>query len=152
MTPEQKTALRAELTSDPASRGYNVHLPNDPARVVELITGPVTTMTGPLRTTTAKAWAARGPYARIVDASNNAEHPCRAACLVIRDSFACGDSIHIEEPELQAMLSLWIAHDVATQEEVDALYALAQVPASRADVLGIPAPTARDIIDAWESA
>jgi hypothetical protein len=68
--------------------------------------------------------------------------------LVIRDSFACGDPIHIEDPELQGMLAAWVQHGVATQQEVDALYALAQVPASRADKIGIPAPTARDIIDA----
>jgi hypothetical protein len=147
MTPEQQAALRAELTNDPAGRGYSAHLPGDPARVVDLITETVATMTGPLRTTTAKAWAATGPYARIVDASNNAEHPCRASCLVIRDSFACGDPIHIEDPELQGMLAAWVQHGVATQQEVDALYALAQVPASRADKIGIPAPTARDIID-----
>jgi hypothetical protein len=149
MSPDQQAALRNELTTDPASRGYAPHLPGDPARAVELITEAVTTMTGPLRTTTAKAWAAKGPYAKIVDASNDPAHPCRAACLVIRDSFACGDPIHIEDPDLQLMLGMWIEHEVATQGEVDALYALAQVPASRADILGIPAPTARDIIDAW---
>ena len=151
MTPEQQAALRAELTNDPAVRGYSAHLPDDPVRVVDLITAPVATMTGPLRTTTAKAWAARGPYARIVDASNDAAHPCRASCLVIRDSFACGDPIHIEAPDLQAMLAMWVEHGVATQAEVDALYLLAQVPASRADNIGIPAPSARDIVDAWSN-
>lgn len=151
MTPEQNEVLRVELTQDPEGRGYAQFLPGDPARVVELITAPITTMTGPLRTTTAKAWAARGPYARIVDASNDAEHLCRASCLVIRDSFACGDPIHIEDPDLQFMLQMWVEHGVATQSEVDALYALAQVPASRADVIGIPAPTARDIIDALKA-
>jgi hypothetical protein len=147
MTPEQQAALRAELTDDPAGRGYSQHLPDDPERVVELITAPITTMTGPLRTTTAKAWAARGPYARIVDASNDTAHPCRASCLVIRDSFACGDPIHIEDPDLQQMLAMWVEHGVATQQEVNALYAQAQVPASRADKIGIPALSARDIID-----
>jgi hypothetical protein len=151
MTPEQQAALRAELTDDPAGRGYARFLPDDPSRVVELITAPIATMTGPLRTTTAKAWAARGPYARIVDASNDAEHACRASCLVIRDSFACGDPIHIEDPDLQFMLAMWVQHGVATQQEVDALYALAQAPASRADKIGIPAPSARDIIDALKA-
>lgn len=151
MTPEQKAVLRAELTNDPVGRGYGAHLPDDPARVVELISEAITTITGPLRTTTAKAWAAKGPYAKIVDASINPEHPCRSACLVIRDSFACGDPIHIEDPSLQLMLQTWVEHGIATQPEVDALYALAQVPASRADKLGIPQPTARDIIDAWSN-
>lgn len=150
MTPEQQAILCAELTQDPQGRGYAAHLPADPARVVDLLTERVTTMTGPLRSTTAKAWAAAGPYARIVDASNDVNSPCRASCLVIRDSFACGDPIHIEDPDLQQMLTMWVQHDVATQKEVDALYALAQVPASRADKIRIPAPTARDIIDAMK--
>jgi hypothetical protein len=150
MTSEQFAILRAELTNDPAGRGYGAHLPADPARVVELITALVTTMTGPLRSTTAKAWAAAGPYARIVDASNDVNSPCRASCLVIRDSFACGDAIHVEDPRLEAMLASWVACGIATVEQVNNLYALAQVPASRADVLGIPAPAARDIIDALE--
>jgi len=148
MTPAQQTALRAELTNDPKARGYGAHLPGDPARVIELLTAPTETMLGPLRSTTAKAWAARGPYARIVDASNDAAHACRASCLVIRESFACGDMIHVEEGDLQDMLGAWIAHGVATQAEVDALYALAMQPASRGDVIGVPAPSARDIIDA----
>lgn len=151
MRPEQQAVLRAELTNDPASRGYSQHLPDDPARVVDLLMEPITTMTGPLRTTTAKAWAAEGPYARIFDASMDVDSPCRASCLVIRESFACGDPIHLEDARLQGMLTLWVQHGVATQEEVDALYALAQVQASRADVLGIFAPTPRDIIDALKA-
>ena len=151
MTPAQQAILRAELTQDLEGRGYAAHLPGDPARVVDLLTELVTTMTGPLRSTTAKAWAAAGPYARIVDASNDANSPCRASCLVIRDSFACGDPIHLEDPRLEAMLAGWVTCGIATEAEVADLYELAQVPASRADVLGIPAPTARDIVDAWSN-
>ena len=151
MTPAQQSALRAELTNDPKRRGYGAHLPGDPARVIELLMASTETMLGPLRSTTAKAWAARGPYARIVDASNDTEHACRASCLVIRESFACGDMIHVEEADLQDMLSAWITHGVATQAEVDALYALAMQPASRGEVIGVPAPSARDIIDALKA-
>ncbi|WP_371767496.1 hypothetical protein [Massilia sp.] len=151
MSPEQQEVLRAELTQDPEGHGYATHLPDDPARVVDLLTQMRTTMTGALRSTTAKAWAAAGPYARIVDASNDADSPCRASCLVIRDSFACGDPIHLEDPRLEAMLAGWVACGIATEAEFADLYELAQVPASRADVLGIPAPTARDIVDAWSN-
>jgi hypothetical protein len=149
MTPAELSVLAAEIKSDPLGLGYAAHLPFDPVRVVELLTVETETKLGPLRSTTAKAWAARGPYAKIVDASNLSTHPCRASCLVIRDSFACGDMIHVEDADLQGMLDAWISNDIATQAEVDALYKLAMQAASRADVLGIPAPTARDIIDAW---
>ena len=139
MTPAQQAILRAELTQDLEGRGYAAHLPGDPARVVDLLTELVTTMTGPLRSTTAKA------------ASNDANSPCRASGLVSRDSFACGDPIHLEDPRLEAMLAGWVTCGIATEAEVADLYELAQVPASRADVLGIPAPTARDIVDAWSN-
>lgn len=151
MTAEQQTALRDELKNDPAARGYAVHLPDDPVRAVELITEQITTMTGPLRSTTAKAWAAAGPMAKIEDACLDASHPCRASCLVIRQSFACGDLIHLEDSRLQTMLAGWVTAGVATQAAVDELYQLAQVAASRADVIGIPSPSARDVLDAWGS-
>jgi hypothetical protein len=87
-----------------------------------------------------------------VDASNDANSPCRASCLVIRDSFACGDEIHVEDPRLQGMLASWVAEGIATDAEVANLYELAQVPASRADILGLRAPTSREIIEAWSNA
>jgi len=151
MTPEQQSALRAELIADPEGRGYAAHLPDDPARVVHLLSEQSTTMVGPLRTTTAKAWAALGPYARIVDVGNSVDHPCRASCLVIRDSFACGDPIHLESTDLQDMLAAWVTSGIVTQAEVDALYQLATVPASRAEALGIPVPSTRQILDAWSA-
>lgn len=151
MTPDQLTVLTSELHGDPKTKGYAAHLPDDPQRVIELLTVQDDTMVGPLRSTTAKAWAAKGPYARIYDASLNASHLCRASCLVIRDSFSCGDMIHLEMQEMQDLLTAWVSTNVATQAEVDDLYRLATVPASRIEVLGIPTPSARDIIDAWSN-
>jgi hypothetical protein len=149
MTPEQLAILASELKNDPAGLGYAAHLPDDPTRVVELMTAQITTITGPLRSTTAKAWAAAGPYARIYDASLDASHPCRASCLVIRESFSCGDLIHLEDPRLQAMFAKWAENNIITDAEYAELYELAKVPASRVDVLGILTPTNRDITDAW---
>jgi hypothetical protein len=143
--------LAEELKNDPTGKGYAAHLPDDPQRVVELLNNPTETAIGPLRSTTAKAWAAAGPYARIVDASNDVSNPCRSSCLVIRESFACGDPIHLEDSRLQSMLSAWVAYGIATQAEVNNIYQLATQPVSRADVLGIPAPDARAIVNAWSS-
>jgi hypothetical protein len=144
-----RSALAAELKDDPENLGYAAHLPDDPQRVYDLLTAQTTTMVGPLRSTTAKAWAAAGPYARIYDASLDPANPCRASCLVIRDSFACGDPIHLEDPRLQEMLRAWVQCGIAAQAEVDGLYALATVPASRAEKLGIPVPSNHQIIAAW---
>ena len=148
MTPDQLATLHAEVTNDPKGLGYVACLPHAPGHVVDLLNSLADKAVGPLRSTTAKAWAARGPYARIVDASNDPGHPCRASCLVIRESFACGDMIHVEEADLRDMLSGWVNHGVATQAEVDALYALALQPTSRTQILGLPVPTVSDLIAA----
>jgi hypothetical protein len=147
-TEEQRQVLRDEVANDPKGLGYATHLPASPGLVVDLLNALTDTALGPLRSTTAKAWAAGGPYARIVDASNDAESPCRSSCLVIRESFACGDPIHVEDPELQAMLAVWVQHGVATQAEVDALYARAQQPVSRVTKLGLGDVTILDLIEA----
>lgn len=149
MTPDQLVALKQEIDTDPKGLGYAAHIPNAPGTVVDLLNNTSTdTILGPLRTTTAKAWAAEGPMAKIVDTSADTTHACRASCLVIRESFACGDPIHIEDPRLQNMLASWVTYGVATQAEVDALYQLATVPASRSEKLGLGPVTIYDLIAA----
>jgi hypothetical protein len=148
MTPAQLIALKSEIAGDPLGLGYAAHLPASPGLVVDLLNAATQSMLGPLRSTTAKAWAAAGPYAAIVDASTNVTHPCRASCLVIRDSFACGDPIHVEDPELQGMLNAWVTAKICTQAQVDTLYARAMQPASRAQVLGWPTIEIRDLVAA----
>jgi hypothetical protein len=148
LTAEQLASLRSEVSDDPKGRGYAAHLPDSPGIVVDMLNALTETMLGPLHSTTAKAWAAAGPYAAIVDASNNTAHPCRASCLVIRESFSCGDLIHLESPDLQQMLTAWVQSNVATQAQVDDLYARAKQHASRAQVLSLPTVTVYDLIDA----
>jgi hypothetical protein len=148
MTPAQLLALKGEILGDPLRLGYGAHLPDSPGLVVDLLNAQTQSMIGPLRSTTAKAWAAAGPYANIVDASLNPTHACRASCLVIRDSFSCGDPIHVEDPQLQAMLAAWRSTGICTQEQVDDLYARAQQPASRAQVLGWPTIEIGDLVAA----
>jgi hypothetical protein len=149
MTPSELARLRDEVLTDPKNLGYADHLPDSPGIVVDLLTKVHTdSLLGPLRSTTAKMWAATGPYARIYDASLQLDHPCRASCLVIRESFACGDPIHVEDVRLQALLTAWINAGIATQAEVDALYGLADTPATRADMLGFNKIEVGDLIDA----
>jgi hypothetical protein len=148
MTPAQLLALKGEILGDPLGLGYGAHLPDSPGLVVDLLNALTQSMVGPLRSTTAKAWAAAGPYANIVDASMDTMHPCRASCLVIRDSFSCGDPIHVEDPQLQAMLAAWKATGICTQAQVEDLYARAMMPASRAQVLGWPTIEMRDLVAA----
>jgi hypothetical protein len=139
-------ALKNEIQNDPTGKGYALHLPDSPGHVVELLNAQTETMIKPLRSSTAKAWAATGPYAAIVDASNTVGHPCRASCLVLRDAFASGDTIYIDMPDMQAMFAGWVLAVLITQSQHDALMALATQPASRAEIVGLQGITEADVL------
>lgn len=148
MTPEQLQTLAHEVANDPLGKGYQQHLPLSPGQVVDLLNAQTETMVKPIPSSSAKVWAAAGPYAGIVDAANLADHPCRASCLVVRETFKSGDDIHLDQPEVLAMFDAWVATNVITQAEHDALLARATAAASRAEVLGLPAITEYDLIEA----
>lgn len=123
-------------------------LPESPGTVADMLNAPTESMVKAIRTTTAQAWAAGGPYSVIVDASNNINHPCRASCLVLRDAFASGVDIHLERPDMINMLAAWVATGVCTVAQHDDLLARATQPASRMEVLGLPPATIADVIGA----
>jgi hypothetical protein len=140
--------LRDELQNDPQGLGYAAWLPDSPGTVADLINAPTQSMIKPITCATAQIWAAAGPYANVVDASSNPEHPCRASCLVVRQTFAAAVDIHMEHPDIQLMLAAWVASGICTETQRDDLLARATQPASRADVLGLGAVTINDIIEA----
>jgi hypothetical protein len=148
MTQQQTAVLAAELLNDPEGLGYAAWLPDSPGTVADLINAPTQTMIKPIRATTAQAWAATGPYAKVVDAANDAEHPCRASCLVVQQAFAAAVDIHLERADMQQMLTAWVATGICTAAQRNDLMARAMQPASRAEVLGLGAVTITDIIEA----
>jgi len=151
MTPEQLSILKSEIQSDPIRLGYSACFPASPGHAVELINLPMQTMIKPITAAVAMTWAASGPYAAIVDAANTANHPFRASCLVIRETFAAGLDIDLQHPEIQAMFAGWLAATLITQDQHDALMTVATQPASRAEVLGLDYVTESDIRLALES-
>lgn len=142
------TTLAAELATDPAALGYAALLPDSPGSVVDLLNAPRWPMVKPLSAAGAQTWAAKGPYAAIVDASDNAAHPCRASCLVVRAAFSAALPIDLDNPELRAMLAAWVVSGVCSQAEADDLLARATVLVSRMEVLGLPPATISDVIGA----
>lgn len=142
--------LADELRNDPAARGYAAHLPNDPQRAADLLGTVDFAMVKPITSARALTWAASGPMAIIVDASANAAHPARASCLAFMNAVSAGMDLGLNEPDVRAAFDGWLTLGVITSAQFDALMAMATKPASRAEVLGIPAPSARDIIDAWD--
>ena len=143
------SALIEELRGDPEGLGYAQFMPDAPGMVVELLNAPTQFMVKAIRSTTAQAWAATGPYANIVDASQDKTHPCRASCLILRDTLASGVDIHMEMPDVQEMFAAWVACGICTQAQADALYARAMQPASRAEVLGLGVATEEQVRNAW---
>lgn len=144
------SVLRTELTTDPLGLGYATHLPGDPQRVVDLLTAPTQTMLKPITAARALTWAGSGPMATITDAANNAQHPARASCLAFLHALSSGMPLDPGDPDVRAEFDGWKAGGLITAEQYAALMAAATKPASRAELLGIAAPTARDIIDALE--
>jgi hypothetical protein len=140
--------LRDEIHNDPLGKGYLTHLPDSPGTVVDMLNAQTEVMVKVIKSTTAQAWAATGPYAAIVDAANNSTHPCRASCLLIRDTLVSGVDIHMERADVAQMLAAWAATGVITQEQKSDLITRSTQPASRVEVLGLPPATIADVIGA----
>jgi hypothetical protein len=142
-------ALKAEIQTDPLLRGYSAFMPNDPQRVADLMNAPNYTALKSISAKKALAWAANGPYSAVIDASNNASHPCRASCLVVRDTLTAGLDVGMDDPAIQNLFRAWltVTPPIITQAQYDALIAIATQPASRAEVLGLGAVTARNVVD-----
>lgn len=140
--------LRDEIHLDPKAKGYMALLPESPGTVADMLNAQTETMVKAIRTTTGQAWAAGGPYAAIVDASNTVGHPCRASCLVLRESFSSGVDIHMERADVQSMFAGWVTGGLITTAQRDDLFAKATQPASRMEVLGLPPATILDVIGA----
>lgn len=141
-------SLHDELATDPLGLGYSAHLPDSPGTVADMLNAPTRSIVKAIKSTTAQAWAAGGPYAAIVDASNNTGHPCRSSCLVLRETLASGVDIHLERSDVQQMLAGWVTAGVCTQAQHDDLMSRATQPASRMEELGLPPATIHDVIGA----
>jgi hypothetical protein len=151
MTSEQQAALCAELAQDPEARSYAAHLPGDPQRVVDLFTAEVFTKLASITAGQALTWAAAGPLAAITDASNDINSPLRSSCLAFLLRIGAGQDIDLGDPKVKMQFDIWKAQQLITEDAYNSIILLATGPASRADILGIPTPSGRDILDAWEA-
>lgn len=149
MTPAELTVLSTEIKGDILGLGYADHLPDDPQRVVDLMSQPDYSIVRSVTTHRALTWAATGPMASIVDVSNTHDHAARSSCLAFLYALNMNSPIALGDSRVRAMFDGWLSSGVIDQVEHDALLTMAAEPATRADVLGISAPTVRDIIDAW---
>jgi len=151
MTPTQLAALKTEIQTDPQGLGYAACFPAQPGHAADLINAPTQTMVRPISSAIAMTWAAAGPYAAIVDASNNAASPCRASCLAILAAFNSGQGIDLAVPALASIIASWVSAGIITQAQSNALTAIATQSASRAQVLGFNPVLESDIDAALET-
>ena len=150
MTPTQLTALAAEISTDPAALGYAAHLPDAPGAVCDLMNATTSTKSGVVPTAQFAIWAAStGMRAVIEDKALAAGDPLRSAALTLRDLLAGSMAgLDLSDAANVAGLQVWVTVGALTQENHDALVALAATPASRADVLGLPRVTFDDLVAA----
>jgi hypothetical protein len=140
--------LAQELKNDPEQLGYAAHLPDDPVRVVELLSSHSTTMV----------------KTRMINGRTILEH-CATGKSILRKIKAAADAdavmevvwaflkqesgLDIGSPATRTSIDGLVADGSWEQQEGDELKNLAVQPASRAEALGIPAPSALDIVEAW---
>lgn len=142
--------LADEIKNDPLGHGYAAHLPDDPQRVVDLLTAQAGTAVKSRFVTGRTILAECDDGGAVLDALEAAATTNSAVKWAV--TFLSKDSgLDVGHPRTQMMIDSLAQGGALTQAQAEQLKALATQPASRADVLGIPAPTARDIIDALKA-
>lgn len=144
-------SLADELKQDPLALGYAAHLPGDPQRVVDLLTAQNYTMVKSRFITARTVLAECDDGAAILDGLTTASASISAVKWAL--TFLSQDSgLDVGHPRTQTMIGELAQGGALTDAQAGQIKALAVQSASRADVLGIPTPTARDIVDAWSNA
>lgn len=150
MTPAELKVLAAEITNDPLTLGYAAHLPDDPQRVIDLLTAQNYSMLKPITAARALVWAGMGGAGAIKDASMNLEHPCRDSCLAFLLTVSAGMNVDLSDKDVQDMFTGWESAKLISAESHERALVFATQTAARFEVIGIPEPTARDVLIAME--
>jgi hypothetical protein len=148
MTPAQQAALADELKNDPLALGYAAHLnPYDEASLLALLNAPNYPLTGSVTTGTLLSWLAETGLMAIVEDTANTPGstyyatPLRSAALSMLKMLGTGIVFDLSGSTVGqknvAMLAAWVTANALSTTDRDALLALAAVPSSRVQVLGI---------------
>ena len=130
--------LKAELQADPAGRGYAAHVPHAPGALADLLNAQSTTL-AKSRMITARGIMASyglGPSAGAAFLDKLEVLSAGVPAIKWAMKFLQAESgIDVGEPATQAMLTSLVGVGGVTQTEVDGVKAMANQPASRAEVL-----------------
>ena len=148
------TALRAELTTDPAKLGYGPLLAAGSAnRVADLLNAPTQAGYGSVPITPLLEWiAAHGVMARLraAAAGSNEQVASIAEVALMLVSNPNIPALDLSRPRVQAMLGALAQAGVIPAEANAELLAMAAVSVSRATVLGWGYVSADDVSRAME--
>lgn len=132
------TQLKTELHTDPAGRGYAVHVPHAPGALADLLNAPSTTL-AKTRMVTARGIMASyglGPSAGAAFLDKLEVLASSVPAIKWAMKFLQAEAgIDVGEPATQAMLTSLIGVGGITADEIDGIKAMAMQPASRAEVL-----------------
>ena len=130
--------LKTELQADPAGLGYAHHVPHAPGALAELLNAQSTTL-AKSRMITARGIMASyglGPSAGAAFLDKLEVLSAGVPAIKWAMKFLQAESgIDVGEPATQAMLTSLVGVGGVTQTEVDGVKAMANQPASRAEVL-----------------
>lgn len=132
------TQLKTELHTDPAGRGYAVHVPHAPGALADILNAPTVSM-AKSRTITARGIMASyglGPAAGAAFLDKLEVLAGSVPAIKWAMKFLQTDAgIDVGEPATQLMLTSLIGVGGITADEVNGVKAMALQPASRAEVL-----------------
>jgi hypothetical protein len=141
LTDEQKSTLNAEIATDPEGKGYAALLPNQPGHVVDLLNEQTETMYKPHMVTERTIMELDPTMARSIFTKFRAfatqDILVEKAVGFLQQSAGL-DGGHPNCHWMIDQLSAVPAPDGFTPEEARALKNLSLLPASRAEVLGLP--------------
>lgn len=130
--------LKTELQTDPAGLGYAAHVPHAPGSLADMLNAQSATMAKP-RMITARGIMASyglGPSAGAAFLDKLEVLASSVPAIKWAMKFLQAEAgIDVGEPATQAMLASLVGVGGVTQTEVDGVKAMANQPASRAEVL-----------------
>ena len=150
MTPDELAALSAEIKNDPSARGYAAHLPDDPQRVIDILSATTCTMFKSRYVTARTILAECADGAEILDTLQSIGQnvsPVKWMMVFLQQDSGM-DAGH---PRTVANIDNLVTNGLLSASFAGQIKSMITQPANRAEFIGLSStPTARDVLDAWE--
>lgn len=136
MNPEQLALIQAELLNDPTQQGYGPHIPDGPGHLVELLNAQTTTMVKERFITARTMLAVLDPIAAATALEGLEQAASVNPVVKWGMKFLMSDpGLDVGHVNTRMLLDALVQQGVLASESVDTIKALAQLPASRAEVV-----------------